>query len=180
MLILVTKVTKIPTRLTWMYHVVHNTCTMHGRNIKTRYIGSTSILRSRKDRNSIRFDRMQTSFKKHFQLIVFQKLLDWRLEKSYTIKFTCHLDFRQKSNWSTNGKKNWDRKLLDNKKENLMDNKKEKLLDKQHFSNQLQIQFMTDRSDLITCKMEETRPVPRRSMIILLTKKKGTTFLKQM
>ena len=27
-----------------MYHVVHNTCTTHGRDIKTRYIGSTSIL----------------------------------------------------------------------------------------------------------------------------------------
>ena len=27
-----------------MYHVVHNTCITHGRNIKTRYIGSTSSL----------------------------------------------------------------------------------------------------------------------------------------
>ena len=29
--------------------VVHNTCTMHGRNIKTRFFGSTSILRFGKD-----------------------------------------------------------------------------------------------------------------------------------
>ena len=36
--------------------------------------------------------------------------------------------------------------------------------------NQLQIQFVTDRGDLMTCKMEETRPVPRRSMLVLLTK----------
>ena len=36
--------------------------------------------------------------------------------------------------------------------------------------NQLQIQFVTDRGDLLTCKMEETRPVLRRSMVILLTK----------
>ena len=34
-----TKVTRILTRLTWMYHVMHNTCTMHGKDIKTRYIG---------------------------------------------------------------------------------------------------------------------------------------------
>ena len=32
--------------------------------------------------------------------------------------------------------------------------------------NQLQVQFVTDRSDLTTCKMEETRPVLRRSMEI--------------
>ena len=74
LLILGTKVTRILTRLTWMYHVVHNTCTMHGRDIKTRYIGSTSILRLGNDWNSIRHDRMQSFFKKHFQLIVFQKL----------------------------------------------------------------------------------------------------------
>ena len=36
--------------------------------------------------------------------------------------------------------------------------------------NKLQIQFVTDRDDLMTCKMEETRPVLRRSMLILLTK----------
>ena len=29
---------------------------------------------------------MQSSFKKHFQLIVFRKLLGWKLEKSYTKK----------------------------------------------------------------------------------------------
>ena len=36
--------------------------------------------------------------------------------------------------------------------------------------NQLQIQFVTDRGDLMTCKMEETRPVPRRLMLILFAK----------
>ena len=30
-----------------MYHVVRNTCTMHGKDIKTRKLGSTSILRFR-------------------------------------------------------------------------------------------------------------------------------------
>ena len=92
-------------RLTWMYHVVHNTCTMHGRDIKTRKIGSTSILQLRKDWHSVRLDRMQSSFKKHFQLIVFQKFLDWKLEMSYRKKYTCHLDLGQRSRWSTNGKR---------------------------------------------------------------------------
>ena len=30
-------------------HVMHNTCTMHGKDIRTQYIGSTSILLLRKD-----------------------------------------------------------------------------------------------------------------------------------
>ena len=62
-----------PANLTPMNHVVHNTCTELGRNIKTRYFGLILILRLRKDRHSIRLDRMQF-FKRHFQLIVFQKL----------------------------------------------------------------------------------------------------------
>ena len=120
-------------RLTWMYHVVHNTCTMHGRDIKTRYVGSTSILLLTNDWNSIRLDRMQLFFKKHFQRVVFQKLLDWKLEKSCTIKYTCHFDFRHRSHWSTNEQETWVWKLLDNQKEKLIDNQKEKLLDKQFF-----------------------------------------------
>ena len=36
--------------------------------------------------------------------------------------------------------------------------------------NQLQIQFVTDQGDLTTCKMEETRPIHRRPMLILLPK----------
>ena len=97
LLILGTKVTRILTRLTSMYHVVHNTCMMNGKDIKTQYIGSTSILRFGKDWHSIRLDRMQSSFKEHFQLIVFQKLIDWKLEMSYTKKYTCHLDLHQRS-----------------------------------------------------------------------------------
>ena len=42
------KVTKVLRWLTWMYHVMHNTRTMHGRDIKTQKIGSTSILLLRK------------------------------------------------------------------------------------------------------------------------------------
>ena len=36
--------------------------------------------------DSFKLDRMQSFFKKHFQLIVFRKLLEWKLEKSYTKK----------------------------------------------------------------------------------------------
>ena len=52
---------------------LHNAWKRHQR---TRYIGSTLILRLRKDCSSIRLDRTQLFFRKHFQLIVFQKLLD--------------------------------------------------------------------------------------------------------
>ena len=50
---------------------------------------------------------MQSSFKKHFQLIVFRRLLGWKLEKSYRKKYTCHLGFHQRSLENTNGKENW-------------------------------------------------------------------------
>ena len=39
---------KIRQRLTSLYHVVHNTCTVLGRNIKTRYFGLILILRFKK------------------------------------------------------------------------------------------------------------------------------------
>ena len=40
---------KILNILTSLYHVEHNTCTVHGRNIKTRYFGLILILRFEKD-----------------------------------------------------------------------------------------------------------------------------------
>ena len=42
--------------------------------------------------------------------------------------------------------------------------------------NQLQIQFVADRDDLMICKMEETRTVPRRSMSIF---ERRTQFFRQ-
>ena len=42
--ILWTKNTRILTRSTWEHRVMHNTCIKHGRSMKTRCIGSTSIL----------------------------------------------------------------------------------------------------------------------------------------
>ena len=64
-----TKSTKILKRLTWMYLVVQNTCIKHGRNTKTRYIGSILIVRFGKDWPSIRLDRMQSYFKNTSSLL---------------------------------------------------------------------------------------------------------------
>ena len=93
----------------WTYRLLRtasrtNTCMKHGKDIKTQNIGSTSILLLRKDWNFIRLDRMQSSFKKHFQFVVFRKLLGWKLEKSCTKKYTCHLGLNQRFLWNTNGK----------------------------------------------------------------------------
>ena len=110
---------------------------------------------------------MQSSFKEYFQLIVFQNFLGWKLERSETKKYTCHLGFRQRSHYVTNGQRNWVRKLFNKQKGKLFDNQKEKLFDKPSFSNQpnqLQIQFVIDQGDLMTCKMKETRPFLKRSM----------------
>ena len=80
-------------------------------------------------------------------------------------KYTCHFDHHQRSHWSTNGKENWVRKLLDNQTVKLL--VKQKLSNK---PNQFQIQSVKDRSDFKTCLMEETRPVLRRSMLILFVR----------
>ena len=147
-----------------MHHVMHNTCTMHGRDIKTRYSGSTSILPLRKDWNSIRLDRMQSFFN-----FVFRKLSGWKLEKSYTKKYTCHLDLRRRSHWNTNKRENWVQNMLN-------DQKSGNYLEVSNRTNQLEIQFVRDRGDLISrmtwvvCKMEQKRPVLRRSMLILFAK----------
>ena len=63
--------------------------------------------------------------------------------------------------------KNWVRKLIDNQKVKLLDNQKEKLLDKQNSSNQpnqLQIEFVKDQGDVMKCKVNEKRPVLKRSV----------------
>ena len=89
----------------------------------------------------------------------------------------------------TSLKHDWKRELgSEVAKGKLLDNQKEKLLDKQKVPNQpiqLQIQFVKDRGDLITCKMEETRTVLRRSMLILFAKnsvlqKERSDLLRQM
>ena len=92
---------KILNTLTYLNHVEHDTCTMLGRNIKTRYFWLILILRLKKDWHSIRLDRMQLFSKEHFQLIVFQKLWDWKLEKSCMRNHTCLLERHQRSHCDT-------------------------------------------------------------------------------
>ena len=73
------KTIRIFIRSTWLYRAIQNTCIKHGRDIRTQYNGSTSMFLWRKDWSSIRLDSQ--FFVKHFQLIVFRKLSEWKLEK---------------------------------------------------------------------------------------------------
>ena len=73
--------TEIETKLIWKHRVLLGTCRKRGRNIKTWCIGSTSILLWGKVWSSIKHDRTLSFFTKHFQLVVFRKLLERKLEK---------------------------------------------------------------------------------------------------
>ena len=70
------KVTETLNILTSLYHVSRDSCTVHGRGIKTRSFGSILTLESKKDWCSIKHDQMSSFFKEHFQPIVFQELKD--------------------------------------------------------------------------------------------------------
>ena len=140
-----TKNTRILTRSTWEHRVLHSTCIKHGRNIKTRCIGSISDLLKRKDWSSIRHDRTPSFFTKHSQLIVSRKLFGWKLEKSYTRKYMCHLDFLQRSPWNLIGWRKWVQKLLDKQKA-------------PNQPNQTQIQIMIERGDPLWLDNQSVRP----------------------
>ena len=73
--------------LTWMYHVVHNTWITHGTNTKARHIWLILILGFEKDWHSLRLDRMQSSLKEYFELVVSQKFLDGKLESNQPNQF---------------------------------------------------------------------------------------------
>ena len=114
----------VPRRAQYLY-------TVHGRNIKTRYFGLMLIFRFEKDCHSIRLDRMQSSFKEHFKLIVFQKLWDWRLEKFCMKNHTCLLDHHRRSHSDTitigpEGKFHWFLQLINSQKAMLFDSHEEK------------------------------------------------------
>ena len=113
LLILWTKVTRILMILTWKYHIMHNTCTMHGSEIKTQYVGSTSTYYW--ERIAVLPNLVERKYfsRNNFQLILFQKLLKWNLEKSYTKKYTCHFDIAKDLIRTRLGKVNWVRELLD-------------------------------------------------------------------
>ena len=167
LLILWTKVTKILRWLTWMFHVMHNTCTMHGRDIKTQYIGSTSILLFRKDWNSIRLDRMLSSFKKHFSYCI-PKVV--RMKPGEVLYEKAFMSPRPPPKISL--KHEWKRQLGSDHAQRAEAGQ----LSRSFQSNHLWIQFVRDRGDLIShmtwlvCKMKEKRPVLRRSMLILFAK----------
>ena len=78
------KNTRILRRSTWEHRVLHKRCVKHERNIKTRCIGSTANLFTRKDWSSIKHDRTPSSFTTRFQLIASRKLFGWKLEKLYS------------------------------------------------------------------------------------------------
>ena len=115
---------------------------------------------SEQDWHSMRLDRMQSSFKEHFQLVVFQKLLDCRLEKSSTKK--VYMSPRSPPKISL--KHEWTRELglkvlQQSEGGNCSTTRRRKMFDKPSFSNQpnqLQIQFVIDQCDLISCKMKKT------------------------
>ena len=170
---------------TWVYRVMHNTCITHGRGIKTQYIGLTLILLLRKDWISIRLDRMQSFFKKHFQLIVFHKLLDWRLEESYTKKHTCH----RRPPLKISSKHEWKRELGSEDAQRSEDGQ----LSKSFQSNQPILNPIRERTgrpvirdDSENCaRWKKNVPFSRRSMLILFTKnlflqrERGDSSLKQ-
>ena len=153
---------------------MHNTCINHGKDIRLRCIGTTSILLWRKDWSSIRFDRTPSFFMKHFQLTVFRKLLGWKLEKSYTKKYTCHLGLHQRSPWNTIGKESGSEHAQRPEGQVVQPSGSSQR------ANQFQTQVVIDRGNPLLepidrgnplleltrepCKMEEKRPVPRRSM----------------
>ena len=91
LLIQETKIMKILNILTSVCHVERDTCRVHGRNIKTQYFGLILILRL--NRINILSDSIECNYSSRntSSLFVFQKLWDWRLEKSCMRNHTCLL-----------------------------------------------------------------------------------------
>ena len=84
-------------------------------------------------------DTWRSEFKQETNSTLFQKLSDWRLEKSYMRKHACHFDHHQRSRYVTiglEGKFHWVLQLINNEKEKLFDSHKKKLPDEQNSSNQ--------------------------------------------
>ena len=162
---------RILIRLAWMHRVVHNPCIMHGRNIKTQCIGSTSTLLWRKVWSCIKHGRTLSFFTKHSQLIVFWSLLGWKLEMSHTRSKMRHLGL-QRSPWKMTGLMNWFRSCPTTRTGSCSTSKKVP-----NQPNQLQTQIMIGRGVPLSGahqgprQVEEKRPVPRKSKHLLLMKK---------
>ena len=123
---------------------------------------------------------MQLSFKEHFQLFVFQKLWDWRLEKFCMKNHTYLLD-HQRSHWDTitigpEGIMNWVLQLNNSQSVNSFNSLVEKfnMQNSPNQPNQNPNQSVIDRGNLRTQKicllLKVKRPVPTRSMINVCTK----------
>ena len=135
-----------------MYHVVHNTCTMHGRDIKTRYIGSTSILLLRKI--EILSDSIECNHSsRNTSSLLYSKSCEdenWR-----SLIRQVYMSPRPPPKISL--KHEWKRELGSK-------------VARQPEGEVARLANFSNRGDLMTFKMEETRPVLRRSMLILSTK----------
>ena len=105
---------------------------MYGRDIKTQYIGSTSILLLRKGCSSVQTRSNAIILQETLPAYCIPKVVRMKTgevlhEKVYMSPSTSAKDLIE----TTNGKENWVRKLLDNQKGKLLDNQKGKLLDNQ-------------------------------------------------
>ena len=100
-----TKNTRILRRSTWKHRVLHGKCIKHGRHIKTRYMGSTSILSE--ERIEVLSDAIGCHHSLHSQLVVSRKLFGWKLKKSCTHEYMNHLDRLRRFPWEIIGWRNW-------------------------------------------------------------------------
>ena len=153
-----------------MHHVVHNTCTAHGRGIKTPYSWVHIDLAIRKG---------LTFYQTRSNAIILQGTLPAycipkvvRLKTGEVLYEKAYLSLRQRSLYVTNGQKNWVQKLIDNRKKKLLDCHEEKFLDKQNSSNQpnqSQNQSVIDQGKLITntkcLSIKVKRPVLKISVL---------------
>ena len=139
------------------------------------WTSETSILHWRKDWSSIRHDRMLFS---RNTPSLWQKLFGWKLVKSYTRKCIRHLGPPPKDIFETLlderiGFRKWAQKILNDQKDKLCNNSKVS-----NRTNQFQTQIMMiERSNPLLKlsreprKVEEKRPVPRRSKHVLFMRK---------
>ena len=90
----------------------------------------------------IRLDRTRSFFTKHFQLILFRKLLECKLEESSTRKYTCHLGLLHRSPWKMIGRENWVKNMLNDQTDKFCNNPKVS-----NRTNQFQTQIMTEQGN---------------------------------
>ena len=107
---------------TWINRVMQNTCIQHGRDIRTQYIGSTSILLWGKGWHSIRLDRTLPFFTKHAPVCCIPKVV--RMENGEVESFYCHLGLHQRSFWNTNWCNSWVQLLLNDQRDQFFNNLK--------------------------------------------------------